>query len=255
VLGSAYRLRGFPPGLFGIWVLSEGPEWNGDYHLNYNHNAPTYGLFSANRIEQADVATDPYLDFLPRARRYSKEICNTGGILFPVGIGPKGIDATYNTAAVDARYGNSKRSAQNVLLHGQKSNASESLTPVNLRFRSTWDPEYAKKYYPFVADAAAFRNATRPGNGHAIARTTEVGGDLLGPERRGEAGWDISVALEDLIDRYHAFIDPDIDPYGYRNTGCSISTFANTPDNTIPIVHHTTEHGRWAPLFPRVYRN
>jgi hypothetical protein len=80
-------------------------------------------------------------------------------------------------------------------------------------------------------------------------------GDLLGPERRGEAGWDISVALEDLIDRYHAFIDPDIDPYGYRNTGCSISTFANTPDNTIPIVHHTTEHGRWAPLFPRVYRN
>ena len=156
VLGSAYRLRGFPPGLFGIWVLSEGPEWNGDYHLNYNHNAPTYGLFSANRIEQADVATDPYLDFLPRARRYSKEICNTGGILFPVGIGPKGIDATYNTAAVDARYGSPKRSVQNVLLHGQKSNASESLTPVNLRFRSTWDPEYAKKYYPFVADAAAF---------------------------------------------------------------------------------------------------
>jgi hypothetical protein len=156
VLGSAYRLRGFPPGLFGIWILSEGPEWNGDYHLNYNHNAPTYGLFSANRIEQADVATEPYLDFLPRARRYAKEICDTSGILFPVGIGPQGIDATYNTAAVDARYGNPKRSAQNVLLHGQKSNASESLTPVNLRFRSTWDPDYTKKYYPFVADAAAF---------------------------------------------------------------------------------------------------
>jgi alpha-L-fucosidase 2 len=156
VLGSAYRLRGFPPGLFGIWVLSEGPEWNGDYHLNYNHNAPTYGLFSANRIEQADVATDPYLDFLPRGRLYAKELCGTRGILFPVGIGPKGIDATYNTGAADGRYGNPRRSTKNVLVHGQKSNASESLTPVNLRFRSTWDPDYAKKYYPFVADAAAF---------------------------------------------------------------------------------------------------
>lgn len=156
VLGSAYRLRGFPPGLFGIWVLTEGPEWNGDYHLNYNHNAPTYGLFSANRIEQADVATDPYLDFLPRARRYARELYDMNGILFPVGIGPKGIDATYNTGAVDSRYAGPRRSTMNVLLHGQKSNASESLTPVNLRFRSTWDPEYARTYYPFVADAAAF---------------------------------------------------------------------------------------------------
>jgi len=156
VLGSAYRLRGFPPGLFGIWVLSEGPEWNGDYHLNYNHNAPTYGLFSANRIEQADVCTDPYLDFLSRGRRYAKELCDAGGILFPVGIGPKGIDATYNHAAVDGRYGNPRRATKKVTDHGQKSNASESLVPVELRFRSTWDPDYAKKYYPFVADAAAF---------------------------------------------------------------------------------------------------
>jgi alpha-L-fucosidase 2 len=156
VLGSAYRLRGFPPGLFGIWVLTEGPEWNGDYHLNYNHNAPTYGMFSANRIEQADAATDPYLDFLPRGRRYAKELCGTAGILFPVGIGPKGIDATYNTGAADGRYGNPRRSTKHVLVHGQKSNASESLTPVDMRFRSTWDPEYARKYYPLVADAAAF---------------------------------------------------------------------------------------------------
>ena len=156
VLGSAYRLAGFPPGLFGIWVLSEGPEWNGDYHLNYNHNAPTYGLFSANRIEQADVATDPYLDFLPRGRRYARELLDTDGILFPVGIGPKGIDATFNTGAVNGQYGGPRRSTKSVLLHGQKSNASESLTPVNLRFRTTWDPDYAKKYYPFVADAAVF---------------------------------------------------------------------------------------------------
>ena len=156
VLGSAYRLSGFPPGLFGIWVLTEGPEWNGDYHLNYNHNAPTYGMFSANRIEQADVATEPYLDFLPRAKRYAKELWGKKGVFFPVGIGPKGIDCTYNHQAIDGRYGNKRRANKKVTDHGQKSNASESLTPVNLRFRSTWDPEYAKKYYPFVAAAAEF---------------------------------------------------------------------------------------------------
>lgn len=156
VLGSAYRLGGFPPGIFGLWVLTEGPEWNGDYHLNYNHNAPTYGMFSANRIEQADVATEPYLDFLPRARRYARELFDKDGILFPVGIGPKGIDATYNHVAVDGRYGNKRRATKLVTDHGQKSNASESLTPVDMRFRSTWDPQYAEKYYPFVAEAAAF---------------------------------------------------------------------------------------------------
>ncbi len=156
VLGSAYRLSEFPPGLFGIWVLTEGPEWNGDYHLNYNHNAPTYGLFSANRIEQADVATEPYLAFLPRARRYAKDISDVVGILFPVGMGPKGMDSTYNHQAQDGRYANRRRSIKKVTLHGQKSNASESLTPVNLRFRSTWDPDYAKKYYPFVAAAAEY---------------------------------------------------------------------------------------------------
>ena len=28
--------------------------WEGDYHLNYNHMAPFYGLYSSNHIEQAD---------------------------------------------------------------------------------------------------------------------------------------------------------------------------------------------------------
>ena len=156
VLGSAYRDRGFPPGLFGIWVLSECPAWNGDYHLNYNHNAGCYGLYSANRIEQADVCTDPYLDFLPTARRYAKELYGMPGVFFPVGIGPKGIDVTYRACDVNGRYGNPRRSTKKVMHHGQKTNASESLVPVNFRFRSTWDRRYAETFYPFVRDAAAF---------------------------------------------------------------------------------------------------
>jgi alpha-L-fucosidase 2 len=156
VLGSAYRDRGFPPGLFGIWVLSECPAWNGDYHLNYNHNAGCYGLYSANRIAQADVCTDPYLDFLPTARRYAKELYDMPGVFFPVGIGPKGIDVTYRAGDINGRYGNPRRSTKKVMHHGQKTNASESLVPINFRFRTTWDRQYAKTFYPFVRDAAAF---------------------------------------------------------------------------------------------------
>ncbi|HUH46974.1 MAG TPA: hypothetical protein VLZ54_07475, partial [Arenibacter sp.] len=41
----------FPPGIFG-WTSNDTPSWNGDYHLNYNFQAPFYGLVSANRLEQ-----------------------------------------------------------------------------------------------------------------------------------------------------------------------------------------------------------
>jgi alpha-L-fucosidase 2 len=156
VLGSAYRERGFPPGLFGIWILSEGPGWNGDYHLNYNHNAGCYGLYSANRIEQADVCTDPYLDFLPRGRQYARDLFDAAGVYFPIGLAPKGIDTTFNHASVDSRYGSPRRSTGKVTDHGQRTDATESLVPVELRFRATWDPEYAKQCYPFVRDVAAF---------------------------------------------------------------------------------------------------
>ncbi len=38
------------------------------------------------------------------------------------------------------------------------------------------------------------------------------------------------------IDRSdRAAIAPSIDPYGYLDTGCSIATFKNTPDNTIQL--------------------
>lgn len=32
----------FPPGIFG-WTTTDRPAWNGDYHLNYNFEAPFYG--------------------------------------------------------------------------------------------------------------------------------------------------------------------------------------------------------------------
>ncbi len=41
-------------------------------------------------------------------------------------------------------------------------------------------------------------------------------------------------------------------PYGYRDTGGLFVSYANCPDNTLPIVHNT--YTTWEPLFPRATR-
>ena len=79
--------------------------------------------------------------------------------------------------------------------------------------------------------------------------------DLLGPERQGQGAWPITEPLEKLADRYAGRASANMDTFGYRSTGCSIATFANTPDNTLPLVHNKPKNGDWAPLFPRIFRD
>ena len=55
----------FPPGIFG-WTTTDTPAWNGDYHLNYNFQAPFYALYSSNRLEQAIPHDAPLLDFMTK---------------------------------------------------------------------------------------------------------------------------------------------------------------------------------------------
>jgi hypothetical protein len=42
-------------------------------------------------------------------------------------------------------------------------------------------------------------------------------------------------------------------PFGYRDTGGLLVKYSNTPDNSIPVIHH--ESNTWAPLFRRHSRN
>ena len=78
--------------------------------------------------------------------------------------------------------------------------------------------------------------------------------DLLGPERQGASGWPITVEMEELAARCAPRASLNMDTFGYRSTGCSITTFSNTPDNTLPLVHHKPANGTWEPLFPRIFR-
>lgn len=79
--------------------------------------------------------------------------------------------------------------------------------------------------------------------------------DLLGPNRNHTVGWPITERMEDLIRRTQRDAAHDLDDvFGYRTTGCSLVTFSNTPDNSIPMIHHRPRNHTWSPLFPRVER-
>lgn len=79
--------------------------------------------------------------------------------------------------------------------------------------------------------------------------------DLLGPERNGAQGWSRAVEMETLAFECASSIHFNYAAFGYNDTGSSLVTYSNTPDNTLPIIHDTGRLKNWNPLFPRVYRD
>ncbi|MCW1923847.1 LamG domain-containing protein [Luteolibacter arcticus] len=150
-MGACSGDPSFPPALFG-WTTTDNPSWAGDYHLNYNFQAPFYALASGNRLEQLTPHDAPILDFLPRARNYATTIFGpeAKGVIYSVGIGPLGIDVTLNSGY---SYPNEEAG---VLTFGQRSNAAYSLLNMAQRWRTTYDPAYGAEIYPFVKEVVAF---------------------------------------------------------------------------------------------------
>ena len=141
----------FPPGLFG-WVTSDDPQWAGDYHLNYNHQAPFYSLYAANRLEQGAPHDAPLIDFIQRGEWYAKNVTHTRGVLYPVGIGPLGIEVTRN----HPRYPRTGNEELGGLFFGQRSNAAYGLLNMAQYWRCTYDERYGKKIYPYARAVADF---------------------------------------------------------------------------------------------------
>lgn len=141
----------FPPAIFG-WNTTDSPMWNGDYHLNYNFQAPFYGLFSANRLPQGTTHDAPLLDFMPRGEWYAKNVTHTRGILYPVGIGPLGIEVTRDFV----QYNNGRDFEEGGLFYGQRSNAVYGLLNMAQAWRTTYDVDYGKKIYPYALAVASF---------------------------------------------------------------------------------------------------
>ncbi len=143
----------FPPGIFG-WTTTDSPAWNGDYHLNYNFQAPFYGLYAANHLQQGAPHDAPLIDFMPRGEWYAKNVTHTRGILYPVGIGPLGIEVTRNFAV--GGYQKKGDIEQEGLFYGQRSNAAYGLVNMAQYWRCTYDKKYGKKIYPYALAVVNF---------------------------------------------------------------------------------------------------
>ncbi len=158
-LACSCRDKNFPPGIFGTWITKEIPFWSGDYHLNYNHMAPYYGLYSSNHIEQADSYNAPVLAMQERGEYYSEKITGIkGGILLPVGIGPIGMESTRKNTWVAENKKNwiNEGYEDEGMFWGQKSNSAYCVVNMSMQFYHTYDKDYINRVYPFVKGVATF---------------------------------------------------------------------------------------------------
>ncbi len=149
---SLYHLAGcmgnrdFPPGLFGNFVTDDFFPWAGDYHMNYNYEAPYYCIFSANHPELFDGYMTPVNEMSEKAKGFAK-LFGCGGYAFPVSFGPKALDV----------YSQKDCKEHGILFLGQKSNAAYACVIPIMHWYSTYDKEYAlENYYDFMLNTAAF---------------------------------------------------------------------------------------------------
>ena len=149
---SLYHLAGcmgnkeFPPGLFGNFITDDYFPWAGDYHMNYNYEAPYYCVFSSNHPELFDGYMTPINDMAENAKKFAG-FFGCKGYAFPVSFGPKALDV----------FSQKDCKEHGVLFLGQKSHAAYAAVIPLMHWFSTYDKDYAlKNYYDFVLNTAAF---------------------------------------------------------------------------------------------------
>ncbi len=163
IMACCSRNENFPPGLFGNWITMDRTAWAGDVHLNYNHEAPFWALYSSNRVELTDSYDAPLLEHLEIFRDNAKKYLGKKGAYASVGIGPKGlISRFFDKEGMDKIYkekfgsGAYEGLVGQPMFLGQKSNAVFASINMILRYRYTYDRGYLKKVYPYLKAVAEF---------------------------------------------------------------------------------------------------
>jgi len=117
--------------------LQSARKDRGDFHLNYNFQAPYYGVYSSNHPELAEPYYQTILDYMPKAREMAR-LFHCRGVHFPVAIGPEGL-------CIDDRD------------FGQRSNGLYSVLNFILHWEYTQDEQFLRrKAYPFMIELADF---------------------------------------------------------------------------------------------------
>lgn len=160
LFGATSRGNKFAPGIWGPFVTQDSTSWGGDYHLNYNYQAPYWAAYSSNHIDQTKNFDQPLLDYMEKGRQHAKDLLQIKGIYYPVGIGPKGLVTTrwpLTPDEMEKRYATRENTIDaGYKFLGQKINAVFSVGNMLMRFYSTYDEVYARKIYPYLLECANF---------------------------------------------------------------------------------------------------
>lgn len=160
LFGATSRGDKFAPGIWGPFVTRDSTSWGGDYHLNYNYQAPYWAAYSSNYIDQTANFDQPLLDYMEKGKQHAQDLLQMKGIYYPVGIGPKGLVTTrwpLTPDEMEKRYATRENTIDGgYKFLGQKINAVFSVGNMLMRFYSTYDLTYARKVYPYLVECANF---------------------------------------------------------------------------------------------------
>lgn len=160
IFACSSRKGKMAPGIWGPFVTSDEMAFCGDYHLNYNYESPYWASFSSNHICLTENYEAPMLAYMEKGRQHAKNLFQCRGILYPVGLGPKGLCTSAwpkDPERMKAIYGVSDNTIEDgVAFLQQKTNASFVAANMMMHFYSTYDKDYARKIYPFVKACAEF---------------------------------------------------------------------------------------------------
>lgn len=137
VLGCSSREGSVAPGLAGPWHLNGPICWSNKYTLDYNFEAPYWGVYSSNHPDLAMPYYDTILKLIPEGQRLAREH-GTKGVLF-------GVNAHAWGGFTDTRTLN------------MKGNASLAALNFMMHYHYTQDERFlVDKAWPLLKEVAAF---------------------------------------------------------------------------------------------------
>lgn len=151
VLGSSSRPGKLAPSLWGNFITTDDAGWGGRYFMNYNEEAPYYGVFSSNHPELAEPYNRMVLAQMPFQRNRTAE-AGYKGVSFQRTFSPFTVVANPPAPVPVAPEKNYKK-----LPSDQKSNATFSLLPSIQYYEYTQDRNFLRtELYPAMKQLDAF---------------------------------------------------------------------------------------------------
>ncbi|WEK17647.1 MAG: trehalose hydrolase [Candidatus Pedobacter colombiensis] len=238
LFGATSRGNKFAPGIWGPFVTRDSTSWGGDYHLNYNYQAPYWASYSSNHLDESANFDQPLLDYMAKGKEHAKTLLQLKGIYYPVGIGPKGLVTTrwpLTPDEMEKRYATRENTIDGgYKFLGQKINAVFSVGNMLMRFYSTYDKAYAQKIYPYMLECANFwEDYLKFENGRYVIYMDHYGEVM--PNLKNNGKW------RDQLGDFNSTLSVGLVKMLFKGM-IDVSTFLNVDVSRVPKWKHIVKH-------------